>query len=164
MDNKNSMRVIFLDIDGVVATGLSGRLEALFRRDMRHWRFDPVSLRLLRRAVKKSGAVVVLSSSWRDCLLIDDPDMREAYENLRGRLARNGTPLYDVTPMHTEGDKGTEIAEWLAGHGGAAQYAVLDDNNCFRLSPETAAHWIPCRDGLRPKQYRKLLRMLEASG
>lgn len=69
------MTVIFLDIDGVLCTPLSVRLNWLFRRPMERPFFDPIALGLLRRLVRRTGARVVLSSSWRYSFEDDEPFM-----------------------------------------------------------------------------------------
>ena len=147
------MKVIFLDIDGVLCTPLSFRLNRLLRLPAERQRFDPVSLYWLRRVVRATGAEVVLSSSWRDGLLMmDDPFFRAAMRNLFRRLQRNGTPLTEVTPMLLRGGKGADIAAWLGCN--PCEYVVLDDNDCFSEHPEVAARWIPIPDskGLRRKE------------
>ncbi len=94
------MKVIFLDVDGVLCTPLSFRLNRLRRLPAERQRFDPVSLFWLRWLARRSGAEVVLSSSWRDAfLMMDDPFCRAYLQNLFTRLRQNGTPLADVTPM-----------------------------------------------------------------
>lgn len=157
------MKVIFLDVDGVLCTPLSHALRRLLRLPPERQCFDPVTLFWLRRLVRRTGAVVVLSSTWRDLLMLDDPFCRAASRNLFTRLARNGTPLADVTPMLPHGDKGAEIAAWL-GCSACAQYVVLDDNDCFASQPEVRAHWVQIPDsrGLRRREARAALRQLLA--
>ena len=154
--------VIFLDVDGVLCTPLSFRLNRLLRLPMEGQRFDPIALWWLRRLVKKTGAVLVLSSSWRDGLYYDDPWCRAILQNLYDRLARNGTPISDATPLLEGGDKGTEITAWLAEHP-HSNYIALDDRDCFTQSPEIKRRWIPVADskGLRRPAYQKALSALE---
>ena len=60
--------VIFLDIDGVVCTTLSTRLSDLLRLPLERQIFDPLALFWLRWLVRRSGAKIILCSSWRDAL------------------------------------------------------------------------------------------------
>lgn len=156
------MKVIFLDIDGVLCTPLSFRLNRLLRLPMERQRFDPQALFWLGRLTARTGAEVVLSSSWRDGLTMNDPFSRAIMDDLFVRLERNGTPLSDVTPLVPSGDKGMEIAAWLNCHP-CEQYVVLDDNDCFSLRPEVRAHWVPIPDsrGLRRREAGAALRVLE---
>lgn len=154
------MKAIFLDIDGVLCTPLSFRLNRLLRLPEDRQRFDPVALGWLRRLVRQSGAEVILSSSWRDALTTDDPLCRAIITNLFARLAANGTPLSDVTPFAPDG-KGEEIARWLRCNP-CQSYVVLDDNDCFATRPEVRAHWVPIPDsrGLRRREAGAALRLL----
>lgn len=144
------MKAIFLDIDGVLCTPLSFRINRLLRLPMERQRFDPLSLFWLDWLVRRTTAVLILSSSWRDGLMADDPFSRAIMSNLFTRLEQNGTPLSDVTPMVPGGDKGMEIATWLDCHP-CEQYVIFDDNDCFSSCPEVRKHWvhIPDSGGLR---------------
>lgn len=153
--------VIFLDIDGVLCTPFSFWLNRLFRLPIERQCFDPIALFWLRRLVKRTGAQLVLSSSWRNGLYIDDAWCRAITQNLYDRLARNKTPLMDATPIHDRGDKSTEITAWLEQHP-HTHYIILDDNNCFALTPSVRARWIPVPEhkGLRYPVYKISLRKL----
>ena len=156
------MKVIFLDVDGVLCTPLSVALSNLLRLPMDRQLFDPAALFWLRRLVKTTGAAVVLSSSWREELYRDEPVCRAVIDNLYRALARNHTPITDVTPLLEQGGKGAEIAAWLECHP-CRGYAVLDDRDCFGAAPAVGEHWIqvPPERGLRYREYlaaRQLLR------
>lgn len=153
--------VIFLDIDGVICTTLSNRLSRLFRLPPERQIFDPVALFWLRWLVRRSGAEIVLCSSWRDALTVDDPLCRAFIGNLYGALARNATPIADAAPQLPSGDKGEEILAWLAEHP-RGRYVVLDDHDCFALGPQVRKRWIPipADRGLRRKEARAALALL----
>ena len=154
--------VIFLDIDGVLCTPLSFRLNSLLRLPVERQRFDPIALFWLRRLVKRTGAQLVLSSSWRNGLYVDDDWCRAITQNLYDRLARNKTPLMDATPIHDRGDKSTEITAWLEQHP-HTRYIILDDNDyCFEREPSVQKNWIPVPSdkGLRYPVYKISLRRL----
>lgn len=153
--------VIFLDIDGVICTALSTRLSRWLRVPLERQIFDPFALFWLRWLVRRSGAEIVLSSSWRDALTVDDPLCRAFIGNLYDALARNGTPIVDAAPRLPSGDKGEEILTWLAEYPDR-QYVVLDDHDCFALGPQVREHWIPipANRGLRHKEARAALKLL----
>lgn len=154
--------IIFLDIDGVLCTPLSLRLNRLLRLPIDRQRFDPLALFWLRRLVRRSGAEIILSSSWRDGLTTDDPFCRSIIENLYARLAANGTPIAGAAPLLPTGDKGGEIALWLR-HNPCRQYVILDDHDCFASCPEVRTHWVPVPDsrGLRRREAGAALRFLK---
>lgn len=157
--------VIFLDIDGVICTTLSTRLSGLLRLPPERQMFDPLALFWLRWLVRHSAARIVLCSSWRDALAVDDPLCRAFIENLYNRLARNETPIADAAPQRSSGDKGEDILAWLAEHP-CTQYVVLDDHDCFTLGPQVREHWvpIPADRGLRRKEAKAALQLLNQKG
>lgn len=153
--------VIFLDIDGVICTTLSTRLSGLLRLPLERQIFDPVALFWLQWLVRRSGAEIVLCSSWRDALAVDEPLCRAFIGNLYDGLARNGTPIVDAAPRLPSGDKGEEILAWLAEHP-RRRYVVLDDHDCFALGPQVREYWIPipADRGLRRREARAALNLL----
>lgn len=104
-------KVIFLDVDGVLNTHTSFRAEV----------FDPLDsdkLDLLAKVVKETGAVVVLSSTWR--LWVDS----------RGKVIRElglrGVSVIGCTPQLHGMPRGTEIQKWLQNRE-VERFAILDD-------------------------------------
>lgn len=111
------MRVIFLDIDGVLNTvdttvmfgGVIGIDPDLLDRflDVKN-RCEPVN--------------VVLSSTWRM--------LPETLEHVKERI-----PIFDVTPAFRNDfrplDRGVEVAHWLAEHPEVERYAIIDDHDTF---------------------------------
>lgn len=111
------MRVVFLDIDGVlnrigfvpaddVPDGLAGWIE-------------PELGARLTALVRDTGAVVVMSSSWRE-----DHTLAE----LRAELALAGVdvPLIDLTPVRFGEPRWTEIAAWCGVHR-PDHFVIIDD-------------------------------------
>lgn len=149
------MDVIFLDIDGVMVSYRSVRLAQLvpFRQQVF---LSLTALRALRRLVKKTGAKIVIISSWRGC--------GEPYEWFKRHLARNGTPVYSETEWleDREHDRSDEIFQWLQTHP-TEHYVVLDDNNRFANRLSVRSHWIPvdAMKGLRMDDVKKAVTFFE---
>lgn len=111
--------VLFLDFDGV----LNSR-EWMLNRGA----FDEIGPRLDTEAVERlngvldeTGAVVVVSSSWRNDASVDD---------LRGVLESNGFDgeVIDKTRNLDSGERrGDVIREWVDEHPDISGYAVVDD-------------------------------------
>ena len=105
-------RVVFLDIDGVLAP---------IRRWDRYGDLDPACIRVLNEIVAGAGAAVVVSSTWRHGKTVTElQEMLEA----AGFIGC----VIDKTPVGAPGaDRGEEIAAWLAEHpvGG---YVIIDDH------------------------------------
>lgn len=124
---------LFLDIDGVLVTK---RTMAAFGGVYPHTfqqhpdRFDQAGLGLLRRIVKQSGAVVVLSSTWR----------RASEWVYLARVL--DLPIIDRTPLSLDGTRGDEIKLWMDQHPEEkfTHYAILDDDDDIR--PEQTEHFV----------------------
>ena len=107
-------KVVFLDVDGVIKPMLS--------------KFKPVKeglssscLICLKRLIRATGAVIVLSSTWRN--------HPKPCELLTGALERFGLSFVSVTPTASSiyATRGTEITEWLLEHPKTERYVILDD-------------------------------------
>jgi hypothetical protein len=105
------MKVIFLDIDGV--------LNCAKTRNPRKFPYvvDRKLLRRLTRLLDRTRAKVVLTSSWRL-----DPV---------GLLAAKhwGVPYIGVCPDKPRSPRRREILAWLADHPRVTRFAVLDDED-----------------------------------
>ena len=106
-------RVIFLDIDGVIAP----------IPDMsRYGDLDHGCVRVLNEIVARSGAEVVVSSSWRFGKTV--AEVQQILEE-RGFVGR----VIGKTPTDEPGcSRGEEIAAWLAEHP-VAGCVILDDHS-----------------------------------
>lgn len=112
------MKVIFLDVDGVLNDAYTKRLtKAGFTF------VDKDKILLLKHIVDKTGAKVVLSSDWR--YDENDPDLDE----LQIELSKFGIFIFDFTPIHTSNYRGSEIQEWLYNHPNVLNFVILDDRN-----------------------------------
>ena len=127
------MKVIFLDVDGVLAH------DKTFKKSRGHerlWRFyyqiDEDCMKLLVRVILYTGAKVVVSSTWRR---VDD-----AYHALAKSLRVHGAPdrrstIIGKTPsLDLRNDaglcipsRGAEIAQWLREHPEVERYVCIDD-------------------------------------
>lgn len=104
------MRVVFLDIDGV----LNCADEAATARGLVRPRPDLIAL--LDDLIDRTGARIVLASTWR-C----DP---KAVEVAR----RTGLKFIDTLDDHGRGERGAFIRKWLAKHPEVESYVVVDDH------------------------------------
>ena len=155
--------VLFLDVDGVLCTPLSVRLDWLARRPVWRQRFDPIALFWLGRLARRSGARVVLASSWRYSLAGGDPVAARILQNLYAALAAHGAPVADIAPI-LGATKGEEVAAWLAAHPGTP-CAILDDRPAdFDAAPALRPYLAPVDParGLRRRDCRRALAILRA--
>lgn len=150
------MKVLFLDIDGVLNShrsiyAFNGCPHGFTPEHMAL--FDHVAIGLVRKLCQETGAVIVLSSSWR---------LLHATKEVAAGL---NLPVIDRTPSLT-GNRGQEIAAWLAEHPSVTVYAIVDDDSDMLESQR--AHFVQTshEDGLQFRDYQALLRVLngEAAG
>lgn len=107
------MKVLFLDIDGVVNCAKT------VNRHGGYIGIDPFMALLVNRICEATGASIVLSSSWR------------LSEDGKDEVNRHIFPRFiDVTPYkHGLKSRGSEIKDWLDRHPEVMRYAILDDNS-----------------------------------
>jgi Swiss Army Knife RNA repair-like protein len=107
-----SERVIFLDIDGVLAP---------IREWDRYGDLDRACIELLNEIVARSGADVVISSTYRHNRTVDELQAMLRAEGFAGSVR-------DKIPSDLRGaTRGEEIAAWLATHD-VFHYVIIDDH------------------------------------
>ena len=124
------MKVIFLDIDGVLNNSI---LLYHYGSDF----IDEEMTELFAQVVKATGAKVVLSSSWR----LEE----KSKKMVEDALSVHGVRIMDSTPSWLVRRRDKEISAWLDEHPRVTRYAILDDDpdagigmeeNFFRTNPE----------------------------
>jgi len=110
------MKVIFLDIDGVLNCSKTHNPRNL------PYVIDPKLLKRFERLLERTGAKVVLSSTWR----YDPAGLFSA--------KRQGVPFIGVTPDMPHKPRRKEILSWLKGHPKVARYLSLTTMmTCFTI-------------------------------
>ena len=139
------MKVIFLDIDGVL-NNLASLAEGVH--------MVPEKAILLRRLIEATGAKVVISSTWRMLY-----DLRELGEILRLAGCWNGAPI-DRTP-ELRGSRGTEIQAWLdSGVTNVESYLILDDDSDMLESQMDSFIKTDMRTGLLSRELDRAIEIL----
>lgn len=142
------MKIIFLDIDGVlngwdfseyVKYNIwniipSKKIKDFIRRLSHYTDVDKKRVKRLGKICKKTGAKVVLSSSWRNGLF-HHTGIRH-YDSDRNKLFWNLMDKYHIevigkTPrLRTSYKREDEIKAWLSEHDGEIEnYIILDDED-----------------------------------
>ena len=112
------MKVIFLDIDGVL-NDWDWYCEADIVKDGFESLLDPKRIALIQQLVDLTGARICLSTSWRI-----DPQCKSMLIN-KGL----GTPsTYIGQTPSLDGPRRNEISNWLAKHPEVTSYVVIDDD------------------------------------
>ena len=118
---SRSMKIVFLDIDGVLNSQAYDRVRGLYDGVI-----DESRLPLLKRILQESDAKVVLTSSWRRHF---DPEGIET--DYTGRLLEEqfykfDIELYDKTPDF--GGRAEEIGAWVEdAEEEIESFVILDD-------------------------------------
>ena len=117
------MNVVFFDVDGVLNTTKTTRILFGF-----HF-VDTRKILRLCEIVERTGAVLVLSSSWRygvqeNALFIE----KEMLLALEKEFKRLGCPLWiDHTPFLPNSKRQKEIWAWLFQHPEVDEFIIIDD-------------------------------------
>lgn len=116
------MKIIFLDIDGVLNSAIYDR-----QRSIQDGNIDVTRLALIKELVDKTDAKIVLSSSWRIHWQKDyqkcDIEGRELIDTFAG----SGLEIYDKTPHISYLERGDEIRNWLLEHTDVESFVIFDD-------------------------------------
>lgn len=119
------MKIIFLDIDGVM------NHKEYFHRGRLHERqeFCPIAVRNLRELLKVTGAKIVVSSTWRKMGITRLRKLFACYD-LRKYLI-------GITPILENQERGTEIEKFIQDFPDAIDDFVIidDDDDMGRLLP-----------------------------
>lgn len=105
------MRIIFLDIDGVLVLASRGALSVL-----------PDAVAHLNRLTESTQAQIVITSSWRKWSPI---------KQLARGLQKGGVKatIIGATPIMNDAERGDEIAAWLRAHAHDVSFVILDDDS-----------------------------------
>ena len=120
------MKVIFLDIDGVIKEDRGGAP------------FLDESLDLLKDVVDKTGAKIVMSSTWKvkyrafvdNGYKTDIEDIQKLYDV----LTKHGLSIYDGTPLYRIEKtvrRPTEIKDYLCNAENVESFCIIDDRDEF---------------------------------
>ncbi len=151
------MKVIFLDIDGVLNRGG-------FSAVAQSSSFDRPAIDRLNRVLDATGARLVLSSSWRYVVLDGTMNLRGFEFLLRTHGLRTGA-LHDHTCAdEVVPERGAQILRWLTQHAREVEaWAALDDQP---LELGAGAAWRHVRtdpaEGLTDEDAARLIAILGA--
>ena len=105
------MKVIFLDIDGVLNCRKTANPREL------PYIVDRKLLKRLKRLLERTGARIVLTSTWR-------------YDPAGLFSAKHwGIPFMDVIPDMPKQPRRREILAWLKAHPQVKRFAIIDDDD-----------------------------------
>lgn len=153
------MKVIFLDVDGVLNyRGCKARCKGFLG-------VEPEKVVLLKQIVDATDAKIVLSSTWRLGYNKDQKGYHGFRRHLEKRLNEYGLSVYDVTEDISAYKRGAEIRLWLAQHGKEVKRWVVLDDEYFGDFTEhkIKSHLVQTdmyADGLTERHVRKAIGIL----
>lgn len=117
------MKVIFLDVDGVLNDAYTEDItpEGFIGLD------DPMIANLA-HIIQQTGALIVLTSSWKEDWCTVDPDRTSSdVHYLMDRLAKHNLKLHDKT-CDDGYYRGAGILQWIGDHASQVdRFVVIDD-------------------------------------
>ena len=162
-DMREDEPVIFLDIDGVLNTRrhlihLHDNEGATSLRDRHGLVFDPVAVDALTEIIEQSDAAVVISSTWRIMMSLN---------NLHGMWEERELPgsILDITPILRDAPRGWEIYRWLGEHRHHEfhNYLILDDDSDMLLWQKDNFIHTSGETGVGPEHVADAVRILTQS-
>lgn len=125
------MKVLFLDIDGVILSG-----EELWANHNRY--LPPAKIALVKEVCSRTGALIVVSSTWRmleDCRgLLEAAGLTCLHRDWRTAKNTKVGNIWIGCP------RGREIQDWLDAHPEVSAYAIVDDDG--DMLPEQMARFV----------------------
>ena len=139
------MKIIFLDIDGVLNYEKSKS------------KVEEEKVKLLKEIVDRTGAELVLSSDWRHWW--EKPD--EDFKLLIDKLNEFGLKLISKTKETAHGYRGAEIHQWLNEWTGEAveRFVILDDNIDMKPYMDRLV-WTDFKYGLSKRAVKRSIKLL----
>ena len=119
------MKILFLDIDGVLNSREYDR--------RRNWNeltdIDETRLPFVKEIIDKTGAKIVLVSTWRSHWNSDESLCDEDGKYINGMFSKYGLVIHDKTPdLGLLSKRKDEVKAWLAEHTGEVErFVILDD-------------------------------------
>jgi len=138
------MKVVFLDIDGVLN-------DAITTMDLLDDKPKKEHLECLKAIIDATDAKIVLSSTWRL--------FPSARNDVKNALRNVGLEFIDKTKELR--DRASEIKEWLSRHPEVEKFVILDDEEISGKFPDNLVQTTFYR-GLLPEHVEKAIKILNS--
>lgn len=156
------MKIIFLDIDGVLNSANMNN-EFIPEIEGQYYPYEPILVENLNKVIRKTGAKIVVSSTWR---------LGESVENLQHLLLKIGCvgEVIDKTDNYSERFvvRGCEIFKWILDnekllgchHYDFEDYVIIDDDTDMLYDQRNNFVNTNGKLGLTDKDVLKCIRIL----
>lgn len=133
--------VLFLDIDGVLNS--EDYFHSIPEDQLRDIPLDRRCVACVAHIVEETGAVIVLTSSWRGGWDKDPEKNRLEGQVIDKVFAEYGISIYDKTPVNSRGRRPAEIREWMDACGeNIRRYVIIDDYDFEWKKNKMRKHWV----------------------
>ncbi len=152
------MKVIFLDIDGVLNSEEWDRYVQSFTYGARFnscYLLSQEMILRLQNVVFQTNAEIVLTSSWRT--------NERAMSALTRQLSLYHLPIRDTTVSYAYGNRADEVKLWLESHSNVISYVIVDDyDDGFSNDEVLVAHFVQTNyfQGLTSEEAEKIVEIL----
>jgi diphthamide synthase subunit DPH2 len=130
------MKVIFLDIDGVLVTRNSVKYQYLNYPEVKEILFSKKAINNLNKLIKHTKAKIVVSSTWRLFHTLDE--LRDIFKKQRIKGEIISTTSIDKATTEEDIPRGKKITDWLENNSDVDQYVIIDDDvqaDCIQFHP-----------------------------
>lgn len=127
------MRIIFLDIDGVLNNAEYYKTKSLDSHHKESSHFDNDNINALNKISESTGAKIVISSAWRMLKTLEE------ISTLFNKVGINAEVIGSTESLHYKdtyelAPRGLEILKWIKDHHrtlkeGLKNYVIIDDEN-----------------------------------
>lgn len=153
------MKVIFLDIDGVLNfNGCRDKIGGIYF-------VNDNKIKLLKEIIDRTNAKIVLSSTWRFGWFDRDYGMNtvhaEDFTKLEEKLKEFGIEFLSRTPRTQDRYRGNEIKQWLDKWGGEAveKFIIIDDDTDMKPYMDRLIQ-TSFKNGLMTKNVERAVKLL----
>lgn len=130
------MKVIFLDIDGVLVTRNSIKYQHLNFPDETGAMFGKKAVNNLNKLIRLTNAKIVIISTWRLLHSFDSLVSIFKQQDVKGKII--STTSVERVNIEEDIPRGKKIADWLEEHPEVQQYVIIDDDvkaDCIQFHP-----------------------------
>lgn len=156
----NKMKVIFLDIDGVLNFK---DCNAIFDG---YYFVSDEKLKLLKEIIDCTGAKIVLSSSWKNGWMQEDmgisSEESKRFIALEEKMNEFRISLFSKTPNTNSGYRGDEIKLWLESWDGekVTEFVIIDDMDDMKPFLDKLVRTSFLKGGLQHEHVEKAIKIL----
>lgn len=162
------MKVIFLDVDGVLNSNFWNDIHQ--REISDGTLIDAEKVQLLGQLIRSTKAKVVLHSGWKFWFDSEINPLRKEAERLKKMFEEEGIKIESLTPDHTTEEikinkkfslvKAGEILSWISEHSSVDRWIVIDDLDLHNEEIEKHQIKTDAGIGLTVEDIRKAEQML----